>query len=135
MSNDFVKLHQRDSASSESIPMRTVDCGDGTFAMYVVGTPWHPVRGEMVDRSDVIATGGLAQEVMATNPERAYFFFQNLSDTDMWLDFGVEAVDDSPSILIPSGQAFPLGDSFIPTQSVSVLCTATAKKFIAKEGQ
>lgn len=84
------------------------------------------------DRSGVIALGGTSQTAMPANPERVYLFFQNISDTDMWISFGASAVMDSPSILIPSGQSFPL-NGFVSTELMSVICLTTAKRYVLKE--
>ena len=92
-----------------------------------------PTQGNFTDRSGSITTGGTAQEVAAVLTTRKYFLFQNHSDTVMWLNFGVTAVADQPSIQIPVGGSFTMDGSFCSTQSVSVICATTGKKFTAKE--
>lgn len=92
-----------------------------------------PTQGNLTDRSGTITTGGTAQEVAAALATRKYFFFQNHSDTVMWINFGTTAVADQPSIQVPVGSTFTMQDSFVSTQSISVICATTGKKFTAKE--
>jgi hypothetical protein len=87
----------------------------------------------ITDRSGTIATGGTAQQVMAVNHNRRGILFQNVSDTDMWVDFGATAVADSPSIKVAAGLALPFMGSFMPTQYMSVICATTGKKYTCKE--
>ena len=93
-----------------------------------------PSQGNLVDRSSAISAGDTPQQVAAALTTRRYFFFQNNSDTIMWLNFGVDAVAEPPSIQVPvSGGTFVMQGSFVSTQLVSVICSASGKKFTAKE--
>lgn len=93
-----------------------------------------PTQGNLTDRSGTIATGGTAQQVAASNTSRKYFFFQNHSDTVMWINFGTDAVADQPSIQVPVNGTFTFPAGFVSTQSISVICATISKKFTAKEG-
>lgn len=113
---------------------------DGTLKQVIVDADGNvvvsvrPRRGSLIDNSDAITTGGTHQSVCGANPDRAYFLFQNISDTAMWINFGVNAVADQPSILIPAGGAFVMEGSFVSTETVDVMCATTGKKFVSKEG-
>lgn len=90
--------------------------------------------GALTDRSGTITAGGTAQQVMAANAARQYLLYQNTSDTDQWINFGVVAVAASPSIKIAPSGSFEMERSFVSTQYVSVFCATTGKAFTAKEG-
>lgn len=89
--------------------------------------------GALTDRSGAITTGGTAQQVAASNATRKYFFFQNNSDTDMWINFGVTAVATQPSIKIAAGGNYENPSHFCQNALVSVICATTGKTFTSKE--
>lgn len=91
------------------------------------------VRGTVTNRSGTITAGGTAQTAAAANANRAFLFFQNVSDTDMWIDFGATAVADQPSIKIVPGASF-VTDRFVPLTLLSVFCATTGKAYTCKEG-
>lgn len=90
--------------------------------------------GALTDRSGDIDNGGTAQDIAALNAARKYFFLQNISDTDMWFNWGVDAVADQPSIKLAAGANYETNSGFIPTGRVSLICATTGKKYVAKEG-
>lgn len=100
----------------------------------VVSQVTAPVIGSLTDRSGSIAAGGTSQEVAPAKANRAYFIFQNISDTAMWINFGAAATADNNSIYLAAQGSVLFNGSFIPSQSVNVLCVTTGKKFVAKEG-
>ena len=57
----------------------------------------------------IAAGGGTAQTQGETNALRRYCFFQNHSDAEMWIDFGVTAVAGQPSIRIEAGDTWENG--------------------------
>lgn len=91
-----------------------------------------PIAGQLTDRSDTIDTGGTAQQVAAANASRRYLLFQNHSDTDMWINFGTDAVASQPSIKIAAGVAYT--PTFVDTRAISVICATMGKAFTCKEG-
>lgn len=95
-----------------------------------------PLRGTFTDRSGSVATGGTSQQVAATNTSRNYILVQNISSGDLWVNFGVAAVQDQPSIKVTSGLSIEYGAAggFIPTGAVNVVGATTGQKFAAKEG-
>lgn len=91
-------------------------------------------QGSLTDRSGTVTTGGTAQQVMAANAGRKYLLVQNVSDTVCWINFGVTAVADQPSIKLNPGDSFVMEGGFVSTQLVSLLGATTGKSFTAKEG-
>lgn len=142
--NAFSEALRRDTNEVAWQTQRTVGavfdpCCLGTIALNMADLPDSgndfSAGGTLTNRSGTITAGGTAQQVMAANSSRKYLLFQNVSDTAMWIDFGATAVADSPSVLVPaSGGAVVQEGTFVSTQSVSVFCATTGKKFTAKEG-
>lgn len=94
-----------------------------------------PIRGSFTDRSGSLATGGTSQQVAAANTSRNYILIQNVSAGDLWVNFGVAAVQDQPSIKVLSGLSLEYGaaSGFIPTDAVNVIGATTGQKFTSKE--
>lgn len=91
-----------------------------------------PASKTYTDRSGTIVAGATSQAVAAANAARTYLLFQNHSDTDMWLNFGVAAVATQPSILIPANGGFY--EPLVPSnQTVNVICATIAKAYTCKE--
>ena len=90
--------------------------------------------GALTDHSGTIATGGVAQAVVVANAARKYLFFENVSDTDMWINFTATAVAAQPSILIKAnGGSYIMESAFVSNEAVSVMCATTGKAFVYKE--
>lgn len=89
--------------------------------------------GDLVDRSSAVTNANASQLAVAANPGRKYLLLQNPSDTDMWVDFGVAAVADSPSIQLAANGGSLVMDVWVSRLSVNILCSAAGKKFTAKE--
>lgn len=88
-----------------------------------------------VDASGSITAGGTAQAGPVANVGRSHLFIQNISDTTMWVNFGVTAVADQPSIQIVAGAILRYdAPAFVPQGAVSVIGATTGKKFVLKEG-
>lgn len=83
------------------------------------------------DHSGTLASGA-AQDAMPANASRRFFFIQNNSDTDMWFNYGVDAVASQPSILLPAGTTYENPPHFCPTGRISVIGGA-GKSYTAKE--
>lgn len=92
-----------------------------------------PMTNVFTSRSGTITSGGVAQTVSAAAAGRKYFFFQNVSDTTMWLNItGGSASATQPSVRLEPSQCFcPLG--MVPTDAISVFCATTGKAFTAFE--
>ena len=69
-----------------------------------------------------------SNSVLAQNTTRQYLLFQNLSDTDMNINFGAAA--SSSTMLIPkNGGGIVFETGFVPTDTVNLICAASSKKF------
>lgn len=95
----------------------------------LVSIGW-PVK-TTTDKSGSITTGGVAQNVAASNSRRKGFWFQNVSDTDMWINELGTAAASQPSILIPPYSMYEF--SVVPVTAISVYCATTGKQFSARE--
>lgn len=91
----------------------------------------HPAAS-YTDRSTT--TTGSSQEVAAANKHRLGFLIQNISDTDMYINFGATAAASAGSILLEANGGYwetpPHG---VPTAAINLFCSAGAKDFTAKE--
>lgn len=109
------------------------DNDDGTYADFRIVTV--PLRGSLTDRSGTLAAAATAQQIAAANLSRSYLLILNLDTVNpLWINFGVNAVQDQPSIRIDAGVQFELPAGFISTQSISVIGPVLGQKFTAKEG-
>lgn len=83
--------------------------------------------------SGSITTGGAAQTVVGANDSRIYLLFQNISDSTMWLDFGVDAKADQPSIKLVADAVLVFEGKYCPRDAVSVFCATTGKKYVCRQ--
>jgi hypothetical protein len=72
---------------------------------------------------------------MDANSDRKYLFVQNLSVGNIWINFGIAAVQDQPSIKLPPDASFVMEAGYIDTQAVHLIGATTGQKFVAKEGE
>jgi len=106
--------------------------GGGGFA--ATGDVIAPLNhGAITDRSGTITNAGASQVLAAANPNRSYFFIQNISADTLWINFGVDAVQDSPSIKLETNEKFVM-DKFNSTDSITIIGPNVGDKFVAKEG-
>lgn len=93
-----------------------------------------PVRGAITNRSGTITLGGTSQTLAAANAARSYFFVQNISTDVLWIDFGVAAVQDQPSVKLCPEATFVMEGGFVSTDAINIIGPTTGAKFVAKEG-
>lgn len=92
--------------------------------------------GALIDGSGTITAGGTAQDVFDENKGRQYLLIQNVSDEDLWINFGIDAVASQPSIkIVANGSAewSEAGTGVVPTALMSIIGATTGKAFTAKE--
>ena len=89
-------------------------------------------QGPFTSRSGTIAQANVSQTLVAENLTRNFIFFQNISDTDMFL--GIGAAASTSSMLVPKNGGGIGFDVFVPTNAINVLCTSQGKNFVAFEG-
>lgn len=91
--------------------------------------------GTLDDKSGTITAGGTAQTAAAAKAYRKYLLIQNISDTTMWVNFGITAVANQPSIQLVAGASLELGGNtgVCPNGLISVIGATTGKAFVIKE--
>ena len=91
-----------------------------------------PQHLDLRNKSGTITTGGTSQAVWTTQDKpRFYCLFQNISDTDMTIEFGADAVAGQ-GILIKAGQAWETPAGIMFDGPLNVLCATTGKAFVCK---
>jgi hypothetical protein len=92
-------------------------------------TPAHIILN---NKSGTITTGGTSQVVWtAQDQPRYYCLFQNVSDTDMTIEFKKPAVAGT-GILIKAGVSWEPPAGIMFEGPMSVICATTGKAFVAK---
>jgi hypothetical protein len=91
-----------------------------------------PVNGGLNDYSGSITTASTSYDVVGTNASRRYALVQNISDTGMWLGIGTAATTTS-GIFLASNSGIVWESGFLPTATLSILCTTSGKRFVVKE--
>lgn len=84
------------------------------------------------DGSGTITNPAASQQVFAANASRKYLFILNLSDTDMWINFGTAAVASQPSIKLVANGGF-FAPRVVSDESVNIICASAGKAFVAKQ--
>lgn len=87
----------------------------------------------MKNISGSITAGLTAQTLSAASESRAFLFFQNISDTDMYLSEIGTATADTPSIKVAAGATLTLTGVPQCRGAWSLYCATTGKKFTARE--
>jgi len=90
------------------------------------------VANSYTDASSTITTGGTAQTILAANSARTGISFQNISDTDMYLNTTGIATAGVGSYLIKAGGTYVTDYGAKDSQAVSLLCATTGKDFTCK---
>lgn len=91
-----------------------------------------PAHTTLRNRSGVIATLNVSQVVWTQQDKPKYYLlFQNVSDTDMTIEFGAPAVVDE-GILVKAGVGYepPAGVMF--DGPLNVICATAGKAFVCK---
>lgn len=96
----------------------------------------YAITGTLSDRSGSITAGGTSQQVAAANEGRFYLLIQNISSGDLWVNLGVAAVQDSPSLKLLAGSSVEFsssGTGYVPEDAIHIIGATTGQKFVAKE--
>lgn len=86
------------------------------------------------NRSGTITTGGTSQQIAAALSSRRGFWFQNVSDTVMYIQEGGSATAGQPSIMVAANGGYyesPAHGS--TTGTLNVTCATTGKAFSCRE--
>lgn len=98
-----------------------------------VATEIAPAKGTLTDGSGTIASGGASQQIFAANSSRKYFFFENVSSGDLWINFTTAAAVTQPSIKVKADGSFVMEASFVSTEAINVIGATTGQAFVAKQ--
>ena len=95
------------------------------------GTPL-PVRPRnaavTVTAGTTSATPSTSAQALASSTTRQYLLIQNISDTDMYFNFGAAAT--TSHLLVKSGGAGIIFEAgFVPTDAVNVICASASKSY------
>lgn len=91
-----------------------------------------PAHLKLRDKSGTITNGGTFQEVWNDQDKpRYYVLFQNISDTDMYIDFG-KAPTVGTGVLVKAGLAWETPAGIMFDGPFNVLCATTGKAFVCK---
>lgn len=88
----------------------------------------------LTDGSGTIATANTSQTALVANATRKYLLFQNVSDTDMYINFGAAAtIAGAGSLWIQAlGGSLVFEDFACSTDAVNVICSASGKAYTIK---
>jgi hypothetical protein len=104
---------------------------------YSDGTSWtiktFDVAHSLHNHSSTITTGNTAQLITAASTKRKWLFFQNLSDTDMYLGIGYIPTTSNGMFIAKSGGNIRF-EVYVPTDAIRVLCASSSKAFVCLEG-
>ena len=104
---------------------------------YSDGTSWtiktFDVANSLHNHSSTIAAGNTAQLITAAATKRKWLFFQNLSDTDMYIGIGYVPTTSNGMFIAKSGGNIRF-EVYVPTDALYVLCASSSKAFVCLEG-
>jgi hypothetical protein len=118
--------------SGEYVPVKVDASGNIVVSGTIVTSP---TGGSVTDGSGAIASGSTSEQVFSANPTRSYLEFQNISDTDMFINIGADATENDDSFQVfANGGSIRFANGFVPTEAINVICASSGKKFVAKQG-
>ncbi len=127
-SNDGIVIIGGVDETDGVTPRRTVVDVNGRLVTAPVVAP-----GAFTDHSGTIAVADTSEEIIGSDTDRKYVLIQNQDVTfDLWINFGIAAVKDQPSVRIPPLGAFVMEGTFITSQSVTAI-SGSQIAFTAKE--
>lgn len=91
-------------------------------------------RGSLSDKSGSAST--TSAQIVAGNPYRTYFFFQNLDASIIqYINFGSAATAGSGSIKVAAGATFEMRlEGYVSTDAINVISASGTPAYTAKEG-
>jgi len=73
-------------------------------------------------------TANTSAQALASSSTRQYLLIQNISDTDMYFNFGATATT-SNMLITKTGGGVVFETGFVPTDAVNVICSAASKSY------
>jgi len=91
--------------------------------------PIRPRNGAVtVTTGTTSASANTSAQALASNSSRQYLLIQNISDTDMYFNFGAAATT-SNLFVAKSGSGIVFESGFVPTDAVNVICASASKAY------
>jgi hypothetical protein len=118
--------YQGGSAVGSTNPLQVTlaNTGANTTALQV-----RPRNGTLtVTSGSTSASANTSAQALASNSSRQYLLIQNVSDTDMYFNFGATATTDH-LFIAKSGGGIVFESGFVPTDAVNVICSSASKKY------
>jgi len=118
--------YQGGSAVGSANPLQVTlaNTGSNTTALQV-----RPRNGAFtVTSGSTSASANTSAQALASNSSRQYLLIQNVSDTDMYFNFGATATTDH-LFIAKSGGGIVFESGFVPTDAVNVICSSASKKY------
>jgi len=118
--------YQGGSAVGSANPLQVTlaNTGANTTALQV-----RPRSGAItVTAGSTSASANTSAQALASNSSRQYLLIQNVSDTDMYFNFGATATADH-LFVAKSGGGIVFESGFVPTDAINVICSAASKKY------
>ena len=118
--------YQGGSAVGSANPLQVTlaNTGANTTALQV-----RPRNGTLtVTSGSTSASANTSAQALASNSSRQYLLIQNVSDTDMYFNFGATATTDH-LFIAKSGGGIVFESGFVPTDAVNVICSSASKKY------
>lgn len=120
------EAYQGGSAVGSANPLQVTlaNTGSNTTALQV-----RPRNGAItVTTGSTSGTANTSAQALASNSSRQYLLIQNISDTDMYVNFGASATTDN-MLILKNGGGVVFESGFVPTDNVNVICSAASKKY------
>jgi hypothetical protein len=118
--------YQGGSAVGSANPLQVTlaNTGANTTALQV-----RPRNGTLtVTAGSTSATASTSAQALASNLTRQYLLIQNISDTDMYFNFGATATTNH-LFVAKSGGGIVFESGFVPTDAVNVICSSASKNY------
>jgi hypothetical protein len=91
-----------------------------------------PSSGAVTDYSGGIAVANTSQQLCPAVTNRKFFYFINISGSKLWIDFGVDAVETSPSIPAYVGTPIVFDGGFVPNDVINIIGGTQGAGFVCK---
>lgn len=128
-----LSIGQANATTSDTITVYLAIDTNETAIGTTDGVYVKPFQAAINDASGSTLTANVSQQVLGTASMRRYIFFQNISDTDMYIKLGntgTIAVGGAGTILIPAnGGSFVMEGSFVSNGYLFVICSAANKNY------
>ena len=109
--------------SGNPLQVTLANTGANTTALRV-----EPKNGTVTRTTGDTVTANTSKEALASSSSRRYLLIQNISDTDMYFNFGATATTDN-MLITKNGGGIVFESGYVPTDAVNVICSGADKKY------